>query len=58
MFSTGDLSVDIVMVTIKKQEGEDPGSVWLNVNILELPVTSRIIQALAKQASWVWMVLF
>lgn len=26
MFSTGDLSVDIVMVTIKKQEGGGGGS--------------------------------
>lgn len=41
MFSTGDLSVDIVMVTIKKQEGEDPRTVWFNANILVLIVTSR-----------------
>ena len=40
MLGTGDLSVDIVMVTIKKQEGEDPGSVWFNGNILVLIVTS------------------
>lgn len=44
MFSTGDLSVDIVMVTIKKQEGGgggDPRSVWFNGNILVVIVTSR-----------------
>lgn len=39
MFSAGDLSVDIVMVTIKKQEGEDPRSVWFNGNIL-VPIIS------------------
>lgn len=41
MFSTGDLSVDIVMVTIKKQEGEDPRFLWFNGNIFLLIVTSR-----------------
>lgn len=41
MFSTGDLSVGIVMVTIKKQEGEDPRSVWFNGSVLVLIVTSH-----------------
>lgn len=41
MFSTGDLSVDIVMVTIKKQERENPRSVWFNRNTLVLIVTSH-----------------
>jgi len=41
MFSTSDLSVDIVMVTIKKQDGEDPRAVWFNGNILVLTVTSH-----------------